>query len=530
MSDNPFYKAADSADKSSLSSIVNTVSDMARGKSENLLNRSGKIVQNERLFTARPRYARQDQIFTTDTYNEPTDIDAAGSRGDWAYIKLLTSTKQAEGYKSGETNRDVDNKKLIGKGSIVDKMVSDKALKNYGYDGFMITNVSCSMSEKVQITEVFGDNEVVYYFGRQPMVFNIGGLLIDSADNDWFHNWLILYSDFLRGSQTARNYELIRLVLPNMVLTGTIMGFAWNQDANRDTDIAFQFQFMAKVVEPRPASRAAMVNSNKMKSVNFSKASSFISQTEINNLKGQVDRFTKKITNPESSLREKGDALNKMGSGSGGSFDSFMKSSKNTIEGFQKTVDGWDKSSKATAKSIETSSMFKTVTSTLTGIRTNLFSPVYGVLSSLTKLISNSANSVNKLVNSLIKPVRNILRDITNISKKVVALVNLVNNSIKGIGRNLKSQVKGLRNDYKAAIKSLRKAAGTLASAPETVTHSVLNMFSSGSLPANAPFLTVQPKITFLRPSLALTGKKPPTKLAILNSQPEYSAKTANSL
>jgi hypothetical protein len=528
MSDNPFYKAA--TEKANFSEISNTVSNMARKKSRNILDKNGKIFQNERLFSARPRYARQDQIFTTDAKNKPTDVDAAGSRGDWAYIKLLTSKKQADQYSSGKTDRQVENKSLIGENSIVEKMVGDKALKNYGYDQFMITNVSCSMSEKIQITEVFGDNEVVYYFGHQPMIFNIGGLLIDSADNDWFHDWLITYGEFLRGSQTARNYELVKLILPNMVLTGTISGFGWNQDSSRDTDIAFQFQFIAKIVAPRPASGGNMISSNSMKNVNFSKAKSFLGQSDINNLKGQLDKFTEKITNPESSMRDKGKALDEIGSGSGGSFDAFLVSTKNSIKGFQKTVDGWDKQSKSTAKQVETSSMFKTVTSSLTGIRTNLFSPIYGVLSSLTKLITNTANSVNKLVNSLIRPVRNILRDITNISKKAVALVNLVNNSIKGIGRNLNSQLKGLRNDYKAAIKALKKASGTLASAPQTATHSVLNMFSSGALPANAPFLTVQPKLTFVRPSLTLTGRKPPTKLAILTSQSEYSAKTANTL
>lgn len=527
---NEFYDAAAKPSEKTLSDVTNVISKLSKNKSENLLDKNGKIKQNERLFTARPRYARRDQAFTLDKEGKPTDVDAAGSRGDWAYIKLLTSDKQAAQYTSGKTDRELARQSLIGEGSIADKMVGKKALKNYGYDEFMITNVSCSLSEKVQITEVFGDNEVVYYFGRQPIIFNIGGIIMDSADNDWFYNWLTVYADFLRGSQTARNYELIRLVLPNMILTGSISGFAWNQDSNRDTDIAFQFQFIAKVVAPKPATGGDMIGSNRMKGVNFSKAKTFISQFEVNNLKTQLDSFTEKITNPESSMREKGDALNKLGSGAGGGFDSFLLSSKNTLKGYQKTIDGWTKESNKTAKSVENSSMFKTVTSSLTGIRTNLFSPVYGILSSLTKLVSSTAKSVNKLVNSLITPVRNILRDITNISKKAVALVNLVNNSIKGIGRNLNSQLKGLRNDFKAAIKALKKAAGTLASAPASASHSVRFMFSSGSLPANAPFLTVAPKLTFVRPSLTLTGKKPPTKLAILTSQKEFSAVTANSL
>ena len=82
-------------------------------------------------------------------------------------------------------------------------------------------------------------NEVIYYFGRQPLIFNLTGVLIDSADNNWFVDWVKLYSEFFRGTQTAKNYELIKIVLPNMIITGTISAFSWQQDSSRDTDIPF---------------------------------------------------------------------------------------------------------------------------------------------------------------------------------------------------------------------------------------------------------------------------------------------------
>ena len=74
----------------------------------------------------------------------------------------------------------------------------------------------------------------------------------------------------------------------------------------------------------------------------------------------------------------------------------------------------------------------------------------------------------------------NILRDITDISKKAIALVNLVNSSITGVGRNVNSQLKGLNSDFKTAIKTLGKAAGTIANAPVSAAQSARNMFSIG--------------------------------------------------
>lgn len=484
---------------------------------------------SERLFKARPRYARQDQTYITESNGTVTNIDAAGSRGDWAYIKLITSKEQEAGYLSGNTRRDIKNKdSLIGRGSVVSDMVNPNT--GAGYDRFLITSVSCQMSEKVQITEVFGDSEVVYYFGRQPLIFNIGGLLIDSADNDWFYTWLNTYSEFLRGTQTARNYELLKIVLPNMILTGTMSGFAWSQDASRDTDIAFNFQFIAKIVEPRPAQTGAMVNSNKIRGVNFSKVAAFTSQKQINDLKGQINSLSSVIQNPQSSLKDRSLALNKLGTGVGGSFGAFLEASKGTLDGVKSTTDGWSTSVLGAATSVRTSALFQTVTSSLNGIRANLFSPVYGILSSLTKLVSNTFNSVNSIFNSLINPVRTILRDITNISRQAIALVNLVNSSIVGVGRNVNSQLRGVKQDYKTAIKTLKKAAGTIAAAPISAAQSVKVMFNSGALNAGSAFLTSTPKIAFVRPSINITGKKPPTRLSLLAGTAEYLPKTANEL
>jgi hypothetical protein len=402
--------------------------------------------------------------------------------------------------------------------------------KKSGYDKFLLTGVSCNMSEKVQISEVFGDNEVVYYFGHQPMIFNINGMLVDSVDNDWLTTFLQMYSDFLRGSQTAKNYELIRLVLPNMILTGTISGFSWSQEASRDTDIPFNLQFIAKVIEPVPTLREGMVLSNGLSNVDFSQAYKLTSQKSINSLRGQMTNLTNVIQNPLSTLKDKAAALSELGTGLGGTFDSFLNASRGTLDSFQSTVEGWDKTSKSTINGLRNSAMFQTVTSSLNGIRTNLFSPIYGILSSLTKLVSNTLNAANSLVNSVITPVRNILRDITNISLKAKALVNLVNSSITAFGRNVTGQLKGVEEDYKTAIKSLKQASGAVGTAPKSVAHAISNMFGSGLLNTSTPFLKTTPKLTFNSPALTLTYTTPVSKISLLKGVIGYTSAKANVL
>jgi hypothetical protein len=501
------------------------ISDLARNgaSSNNILKDNGSIEQTERLFTTRARYGAS-------ILQESGGQNLGGDRGQHAYIKLLTSQDQYKNYVDGKKTRDITYEKLIGSNSDVAKMADTNGLVQKGYDKFLLTGVSCSMSEKVQISEVFGDSEVVYYFGRQPLIFNISGVLIDSADNNWFVDWLNLYNDFLRGSQTAKNYELLKIVLPNMSITGTMSGFSWQQDSNRDTDIPFSFQFIAKIVVPTPATNEGMITSYKLKSVDFSQAYALLSQKRINDFKGQVASLTSVIQNPSSSLRDKAQALTDVGNGLGGTFGNFLNTSKGTLTGIQSTIEGWNKSTQSYVNDVRRSAMYQTVTASLNGIRTNLFSPIYGILSSLTKLVSNTANSATALFNGIITPVRNILRDITSISNQSVALVNLVNSSIKGFGRNVVGQLRGVSSDYKKALKALKKAGGAIGSSPRSVAHTISNMFTDGYIGVGSPFLQSTPKLSFTRPSLTLTVGTTKSKVALLKSVTVYSSELANKL
>ena len=506
-----------------------------------ILQSNGKILQTERLFTARARYGGTEGVTSSGQAVQNTN----SYRGSHAYIKLMTSTAQYSEYQNGAEaststitnpdgskstvttyaagNRQVAYPELLGQGSDVVVMSDTDGSKTLGYDKFLITSVQGAMTEKTQILEVFGDNEVVYYFGRQPMIFNISGVLIDSPDNSWFVQWLKMYSDFLRGTQTAQNYELLCLVLPNMKLTGTIMGFDWTQDAARDVDIPFSFQFITKTVEPISTDGIQMAANNKMAYVDFSQVAAFTTQKQLNTLANQAANLTGVLQDPTSSLAQKAAAYNQLGTATGGGFGNFLASTNNSLNGIINNIGSANNSQNSFFNGIKSSSMFQSVTSSLTGIRMNLFSPIYGILSGLTKLVSNTFNSITGILSAVITPLRGILQDITNISNQVVGLVNLVNSSISGLGRYITGSLKGLTSDFHTAIASLGKAAGAVGTAPITVAQSVAGMFSSASLAYNAPFLSAPAVLPFARPaSLGLGGSDPVSKAQLLVSLVRY--------
>lgn len=485
-------------------------------------NGSIKAPNGERLFTARPRLAPSKATSQTDVWR-----DSKSSRGQHAFIKLLTSnSSQSTSYsQSRGALGDGYASKLTGGGSIVASMVASDT--SSGYDSFLLTSVACSMSEKLQVTEVFGDNEVVYYFGRQPITFTIGGVLVDSRDNEWFTDWMSMYSSVLRGSQLAQRNQLLRLVLPNMVLTGTISSTSWTQDSSSDVSIPFYFTFLAKRVEPLSVSESDKVSQNL---IDFSKAQDFISQQQISSLKSRIASLTGAIQDPSTTIAKLGSALYSSAvSATSGSFavPSAISGAIDSLKNVGSQVSSFVSTNSFTSWLSAQASLFNTNSAALSGIRMQLFSPIYGVLTSLTKLVQKTFGDITSIFRSLTSPVQNILRDIKNIANQAIGLVNLVNSSIRGLGRTIRSEIGSTKKQFQSTMKSLGKAAGAIATSPVTVLQSTKSMFSSGgfggsnSIPA---FLRDNKKasISSAVSSFARTGEN--YKIALLHGSAGYSA------
>jgi len=441
----------------------------------------------ERLFLARARYA--------DKSHQGPD-----GRGQFAYIKLLTNPALKTAYTTGDiTKREVFDSNAKELFSWASNMVSGD-----GYSKFLLTGVSGQFNEKVQVREVFGDGEVAYFFGRQPVYLSLSGILIDSPDNQWFTDWVRMYSEFFRGTQLAKNYELLKLVLPNMTAIGTVVGMAWNQDSSSDVDVGFTLQFLVQSIAPNPVVSANMVNTNGVKLISFPKAAGFLDKAGINVLKNQVTKaqLTGAFKNPASTLADKAGLIAQLGQG---------------VQSFQKSVDSVTSSVKGEVSDILASPLVSSVGSTLNGIRSTLFSPIYGVLSSLTKLLTTVTSGAKTIFDAFVQPVRNTLRDITNIARQASALEGQVTRSIDGLGRYFGSQLSGVQTDYKAAITAIGRATGSVASVPGTALVGVSALHSGGAISGSTAFLKSNPRSPFSRAVLK-SGTSTPTKPAILKA------------
>jgi hypothetical protein len=489
-----------------------TFGDSVISSTNSVQNSNGTVTQTERLFTLRPR--------GTNTANV-----GGGDRGSRAYIRLLTTDGSASLNRQTGHNEGLGGTSLSASGGPLDQAINGGGGFG-GYADFFVTDIRCSLDEKLQITETFGDGEVAYYFGRQPIMMNVSGYIFDSQDNSWFTEFLSMYGQVLRGTELARNYELVKLVLPNMYVIGSFTHVDWGQNSSRDTDIQFSFQFLVKQLVPIAIRVPGVPTSSDSGLINFDAIPNFVSQAGINTVKNSMSSLQSLIQDPTSTSGQIAAGITGIGSGLSAGISDLGNTFGVGSNTFGFTTDGSGSSASSSIGSALSSAgdtisgIFSSVSANLTGLRASLFSPIYGVLSSLTKLVKNAAGSINSIFNALTSPVRDIIRAVSDISNQAVGIVNLVNHTIQG----LTGQVTSIDNQVRIALGGLKNAAGVITNAPKTISQSIGELVNSGRLPITTGYLQNKPMA-----SLSSSGTTP-SKLALLNSGKKYTAQSGASL
>lgn len=397
-------------------------------------------ISGERLYTIRPRSATTFDVPTGEVGHYTQE------RGQIASMRLLSPS-------GGRSNNNQEITKEIN------------SLSNGTYNRFFLTDVSVSYNEKVQIMTTFGDGEVAYYFGRQPVVFTLSGIVFDSIDNDWFSKLILLYDSTLRGSQLAKNFELLEVVLPNMKIKGSIMALSHQQSSQRDTEIIFSLQFLAKEVTPISIQPRIGANQNILASL-----------LDFSIGKEGVGGWGYSLS---------------MGTSSAGGFaDEIISGVNDALSGI--------------------GSVGSDFGSTLNTFRSSIFNPVYGIISSITKIVSSSGGNLSGIISSFSNPVNAILRDIQNISGKAIALSNLIETS----ANDLLGVPDRMVSNLQRTLHSLKNAAGVISRVPENVAEALKRSVAGGRVKHGAAILS--------------SGKaRNKSKAAVLSSGKPYSVSKA---
>jgi hypothetical protein len=167
------------------------------------------------------------EAFLRDGVNNPNPIDDASRSVGAFYKEDVQATITIQAFSNGETPIAVTNQ-------------------------FILASVSESSQEKYQIYQTF-DEDLIYFFDRNPHIYTYGGVLYNADDinnnaNDditfqWKNRFQRLYEKTLRGTRCVENGARAILTYEDVTRQGYLLNFQMSEDANNPMSIPFSFLF-----------------------------------------------------------------------------------------------------------------------------------------------------------------------------------------------------------------------------------------------------------------------------------------------
>lgn len=113
-----------------------------------------------------------------------------------------------------------------------------KGLRN---SNFLIQAISEQRIEKQQIILTFG-TPYIFFFGEQPRMITVTGILLNTEDFNWRAEWWENYDLYLRGTQCTTNHTRVYLSYDDIIVEGYITQASASEDASNRNLVQFQFQ------------------------------------------------------------------------------------------------------------------------------------------------------------------------------------------------------------------------------------------------------------------------------------------------
>lgn len=113
-----------------------------------------------------------------------------------------------------------------------------KGIRN---SNFILQSVQEQRAEKQQIILTFGE-PYIFFFGEQPRIITVSGVLLNTEDFNWRAEWWENYDRYLRGTQCVRQKTRVYLSWDDIVVEGYIFQASASESSQEQNYVQFQFQ------------------------------------------------------------------------------------------------------------------------------------------------------------------------------------------------------------------------------------------------------------------------------------------------
>jgi hypothetical protein len=110
----------------------------------------------------------------------------------------------------------------------------------FNYSNFIIASLQDARQEKTQIVENFGE-PYIFFFGERPRIVNVSGILFNSLDFAWKHEFWRNYEKYLRGTRLVELDARIYLYYDEQILEGYMLGAQAQENSMNPYHVDFSF-------------------------------------------------------------------------------------------------------------------------------------------------------------------------------------------------------------------------------------------------------------------------------------------------
>lgn len=171
------------------------------------------------------------------------------TENNWAY----------QGFRSaigdGQTNMDTLDRNIewLSQNSSVPNLDFGKYMSQktkgtyYGvFNNFAVTSVSEAREELVRINLNFGGNWNAFFFGENPRVFTVQGLLLDSPEYPYYQEFLAAYDTYLSGRKAIANKMEVVMTYDGRIISGYLLKLVNENNAEQYNLKSFSFTILVK--------------------------------------------------------------------------------------------------------------------------------------------------------------------------------------------------------------------------------------------------------------------------------------------
>lgn len=137
------------------------------------------------------------------------------------------------------------------------------------YSNFLVQSIQESREEKQQVVLTFGE-PYIFFYGEQPRMLQIAGVLMNTEDFNWRAEWWDNYDKYLRGTKAVEQHARVYLSWDDIIVEGYLLNCSAQDSADNRNIVMFNFTMfltnyanISNIGDPAfPGSTLAEVNLN----------------------------------------------------------------------------------------------------------------------------------------------------------------------------------------------------------------------------------------------------------------------------